>query len=173
MYKLWTFYKKSEDSKSQLIAWTNDKKVKNIYVEERDMKKLIQKTIELDDDEFEEFKVSYQLAMLDYRPYRTSKVLDDGTIDAVTETIVSTEFEYVSTTDDMYIPGLDESYFDYPLLPPPRTYSDKMRKVLRKLEYDYWYNMNKGVNEDYSVPDYVTIDEMSSFIRVYGDSFAD
>ena len=169
--KTWRVYRTFEDRDPQLVAWTDDKKMIKIYKSERNMKDLIIQSSDLDDDELSDMKKECAMTYLDYHPFTTRVILDDGVIDFSNKPIVTTMYEYIATTDDTYIPGLDESAFDYPLLPDTKCYSKPMRKALKQLEYDFWYRFNKNVAEDYSTPDTIQVDELSIFIRNFGDLF--
>ena len=178
--KLWKYYKVPDDSDAankhyDLYAFTNIKKYAMQFEEERDMSKFIKgSVVDIEENEYEDFRDSNQQLDLDLRVYESRMVDEDGKFGIQEVEILSTYDEFLNCSQEYS----EELLFTEQLfvgVPSFKIFKHKLLKNLKKLEY---VNMFKCLSSahfedddvDYSAPD-VAADEFAIFVRCYGSLF--
>lgn len=199
--KLYKFYKKpskdaletsydlSIEDKYPLYAFTNDKKIRDIFYEDRNIKKFIEIKTKITKDEYVDFVNRNNGCLLSenvfkhFNGYSSSKFSNENYDDIK---IVSTWYEKEYTNDYIETYLLSDEIYDNGLIVFPFIFKEKYIKALGLIKYiDNWrmispdHYLNKYLTEEeteeyidnYDIYENIMFDEYNIFISLYNDTF--
>ena len=178
--KVWRFYLRRENSESknkyELYAVTNNKKYAKKFMSERNMKLFQVKCSDIPKEEFLKFGNENRGCLLDYKEFITKKINSKNEYTHTTVKVLTTEYEWQSCDSDIVLNDILIDT-DWTAAVPYKIYKDKIIKSLRVLEYvssyklySYDSSLIDPEDDDYSAPD-MWVDELGTFLRIYGETF--
>lgn len=176
--KVWRFYikpkKDSVDKAYTLYALTNNKEKAKIFMETRNMDRFYTRCTKEDKDVYTVLANENRDCVLDFHSFTTKTKMKNGFYGKENVSILSTEYEHISSTDE-YNTGcsFNNEYF-WNTAPNPKIFSKQIKNALSKLQYNqsfYIFNNDPIIDApDYASPDF-WIDEYGVFIQTFKDTF--
>ena len=183
--KFHVFYLKEKDRQAYLYAYTDEKRLAQRFMDERDPEKFIYKEIKLNKEEGKRFQVRYSAACLGMRGFYTKNPLDSSKKTTRRVCCTAHEEETVVLGEDKIWEGLEDIWFD------PTIFKEKYFKALETLlfmKYFLFYKVKTVENADsYLKPymegkmimyeddpysrDFFHLDELMVFVDMYGYTF--
>lgn len=182
-----------------LYAITNKKSIAKEFMSTRDMNVFIKSvTKDVEKDEWVRYANRNRLSVLEHhdlltRVVDTKDMVDEPSIRDLTMTVnvlvtygEYTEMSEIIETECTYSAMTGNVMEDAPLFPDPMLFNDDVLEILRRFGYPSQYKLYIGVNLPYYEPtaeddDYsfsafgsgrqFAYDELSVFLKTYGDTF--
>lgn len=158
--KIWRFYIKPEENTNKksydLYALTNNKEIAKIFMETRNMKRFLVKCTKEESDVYAVLANDSQDNILGFHDLVTKEELKNGFYRRTNITVVCTEYEYLTATNEYQVDATFSNEGYWIDSPSPKLFNEKIQEALTNILYTDIRKIytNDPTLDSYASPDF-------------------